>query len=370
MKKREGSQIIIVKVGTSSLTNNSDSLSRRRMVDITRQIAALHEEGHKMILVTSGAVAAGNELFKIPKTKRTVLTKQMLASVGQTRLMEIWSGLFKIYEIVVGQVLLTRSDFSDQQHYLNARDTLLELLKFRIIPIINENDVISIDEIKIGDNDNLSAHVANLIGASQLILLTDQPGLFTSDPRIHPDAELISVVEKIDDKIFSLAGNSGSTLGTGGMSTKIQAAQLATHSGVQTIIASAHTPDVLIKIEAGEKIGTLFKEILTPKKSWKRWLLSKKTQGIVILDGGASKSLLEHGSSLLAIGIKQVHGTFERGAIIQLKTENNETVGVGLANYSSQEIQQLMGNKSNKFQEILGFTMGDEIIHRDDMVLL
>lgn len=360
---------IVFKIGTSTLTHGTQKLSKRIMSNLVRQAAILHEAGHRIVIVSSGAGAAGKDLLKHPKPNYTMPFKQMLAAVGQVQLMQMWSELFAVYEIPVGQVLLTKSDFSNRQRYLNARDTLQALLHHGVIPIINENDTVATDEIKVGDNDNLSALVANLIAADTLVLLTDQEGLFTADPRTNPDAKLIEVIEKIDASIFALAGGSITGLGTGGMVTKLQAAQIATQSGIATVIASSFLPDVMLKIASGASVGTLFKAQSTPKESRKRWLLSEKPQGRIILDAGAEQKITQHGASLLAVGIKQVDGAFERGAVAQVVSHTGTPMAIGLTSYSSGEIKQLMGAKTHQIEEILGYTCGDEIIHRDNMVL-
>jgi glutamate 5-kinase len=362
-------KIYIFKIGTSTLTAGSKQLSRRFMLDLVRQAAQLHQQGYQIILVSSGAGAAGREILKHPPHNKSMPFKQMLTSVGQVHLMQIWSDLFKIYEIPVGQVLLTRSDFSNRQRYLNARDTLEALLHYRVIPIVNENDTVATDEIKVGDNDNLSALVANLLAADVLVLLTDQQGLYTADPRYHPEAKLIPVIDKMDVSVLALAGDSKSGLGTGGMITKLQAAQMATQSGTTTIIASSALPDVLLKIAAGEAIGTLFKAQSNPRESRKRWLLSEKAQGQIRLDAGASKKISTNGASLLSVGISSVINTFERGAVVQLISPEGIPIAVGLTNYSSAEINKLIGLKTHQIEECLGYTCGDEIVHRDNIAL-
>ena len=339
------------------------------MLDIVRQIAQLYDNGMQIILVTSGAGAAGREILNQPKQIKSMPFKQMLAAVGQVHLMQLWSQLFSLYNIPVGQVLLTRSDFSNRQRYLNARDTLQALLHHRVLPIINENDTVATEEIKVGDNDNLSALVANLVAADLLVLMTDQQGLYTADPRFNPDATLIPLVEKIDESVFALAGGSVSGLGTGGMSTKIQAAQLAAQSGISTVIASSFLPDVLLKIAAGETVGTKFKAQSNSKESRKRWLLSETPQGILSLDAGAEEKVTKHGASLLPIGITKVSKTFERGAVVQMVSAAGVPLAAGLANYSSQEIEKLIGRHTQLIEELLGFTCGDEIVHRDNMAV-
>lgn len=365
-------QKIVVKFGTSSLTHHTKKLSRRHILEFVRQMAQLHESGMQVVIVTSGAIAAGREVLDLKLADRSVPLKQMFAAIGQGRLMQVWTEMFALYEIVVGQLLLVRDDFSNRKRYLNMRDTLSSLLEHRIIPIINENDAVITEEIKVGDNDNLSALVANLISADLLVLLTDQQGLFTSDPRHNSQAELISVVANIDDSIRALAGGASkdSGLGTGGMITKIEAAYLATQSGTPTIIASAWIPDVLLDIAQGKTQGSLFLAKTTPRESRKRWLLSKKTEGMIIVDKGAEEKLCKKGASLLPAGITKVVSTFERGAIVKISSEENHPLAVGVSNYSSEEIDKLKKVKSMQIEKILGYSYGPEIVHRDNMTLL
>lgn len=253
-------QRIVIKLGTSSLTKGTRKLSLPQMVEFARQLALLHGGGHEVILVCSGAIAAGKELLPHLKLDETLPPKQMLASIGQVRLMQIWTELFGIYGTTISQILLTKNDFSDPKSYSNAQNTFLALLKHRIFPIVNENDTVATDEISLGDNDNLSSHVARLVGADLLVLLTDQEGLYTHDPRIHPDAKLIPEIEKVDAHILALATGSShpEKLGTGGMATKLEAARVASEEGIATIISSALTPNVLLDIVAGKPVGTRF----------------------------------------------------------------------------------------------------------------
>src|SRR5258707_12645330 len=305
---------IVIKLGTTVLTDGTRRLSRRRMLEIVRQAAQLHEAGHHVVVVSSGAIAAGRETLNYPELDRSVPAKQMLSAVGQGRLIQIYTELFSLFDITVGQVLLTRADLSNRTGYLNARDTLLTLVSHRIVPVINENDTVATEEIKVGDNDNLSALVANLVDADLLVLLTDQPGFYTSDPRSNPDAELISVVERIDESVWARAGGTSTGMGTGGMITKLQAAQLAGHSGTVTVIASGSLPDVLTDIAAGKRVGTTFLATTTRRESRKRWLLSEKPQGTISVDNGAVAKLSKNGASLLPVGITGLSGDFERGA--------------------------------------------------------
>lgn len=358
---------IVVKVGTSTLTQGTKKLSRHYMIELTRQLAQLHAEGHEVILVSSGAIAAGRELLNHPAVDRSLPSKQMFAAVGQVQLMKIWTKLFALYEIHVGQVLLTRDDLSQRRRYLNARNTFQCLLKHKIVPIVNENDTVATKEIKVGDNDNLAALVANLIAADLMILLTDQDGLYTADPRLDPKATLIPFVKHIDESIFALARGSSTKLGTGGMTTKLEAAKMASQCGTPTVIASSSAPNILKEIVAGKQVGTLFQTEITPQESRKRWLVSEKKQGIIHIDAGAATKISHHGASLLPSGIVKVSGSFDRGAIVQLLDPSGHAVAVGMSNYDSEEIHQLFGVHSEAIEEVLGYSYGPEIINRTNM---
>jgi glutamate 5-kinase len=364
------SQRIIVKVGTSVLTGGTLRLNRQRMLHIVQQTAQLYQAGHEVILVSSGAVAAGRDRLNFPDFGRSVPAKQMLSAVGQSRLMHQYSELYDIFEIVVAQILLTRDDLSNRTRFLNARDTLLTLLDKRILPIINENDTTATHDIRVGDNDNLSALVATLVEADMLIMLTDQPGLFTADPRHFKDAQLIQRVERIDDATWALAGDSVSGLGTGGMVTKIQAAQLASRGGVATVIANGVEPDALERILAGDSIGTRFEPVSTHMESRKRWLLVEKTRGKVHVDAGAARVLLTGGASLLPVGVTHVEDEFSRGMTLAVITPDGREIAHGVTSYDSDAVRRLCGMKSVKIAEILGYSYGDAIIHRNNMVLL
>lgn len=361
---------IVVKLGTSTLTNGTARLNRQRMLEIAQQVASLHQQGYEVIVVTSGAQAAGRERLGFPELERSLPNKQMLAAVGQGRLMQIYSDLFDIFEVVVAQVLLTRGDLDNRTRYLNARDTLLTLIGSRIVPIINENDTTATEEIRVGDNDNLSALVANLLEADLLILLTDQPGLFTADPRTNQNASLITQVTRIDQETWVLAGGPGSQVGTGGMVTKIQAAQLASRSGVTTFIASGKEPDILARIVRGESVGTRFEPMITRLESRKRWLVMEKPRGLVRVDAGAAKKLLNGGASLLPVGITAVEGEFVRGETLAIYTPDGIEIAHGLTNYNCDDLRKICGVKSSRISEILGYSYGDAVIHRNNMVLL
>jgi glutamate 5-kinase len=363
-------QRIVVKLGTSVLTAGTKQLNRQRMLEIVQQVAHLHQAGHEVVVVSSGAQAAGRERLNFPALERSLPAKQMLAAVGQSRLMHLYSELFDIFQIVVGQVLLTRGDLANRTRYLNARDTLLTLIDQRIIPVINENDTTATEEIRVGDNDNLSALVANLLEADMLILLTDQPGLFTADPRREAAASLIEQVTRIDEDTWALAGGVGSALGTGGMVTKIQAAQLASRSGVTTIIAGGFESDVIKRIVNGEAVGTRFEPQAVDLHSRKRWLVMDAPHGVIRLDAGATDKIISGGASLLPVGMTAVEGEFKRGETLSLCAPDGAEIAHGLSSYDSEDMRRLCGERSSRITEILGYTYGDAVVHRNNMVLL
>jgi len=362
---------IVVKLGTSVLTRGTASLDRAHMVELARQCAALFHQGNDIILCTSGAILAGRERLGAPKLPDTVTTKQMLAAVGQIRLMLEWERFFEIYGIHVGQILLTRADVEDRRRFLNAQDTLRALLEQRIVPVINENDAVATAEIKVGDNDNLSALVAVLAEADLLLLLTDQPGLFTADPRRNSDAQLIPEVEAIDKTLREMAGGSVSGLGVGGMVTKLQAADVARRAGVDVVIASGHAPDVISRISHGEAVGTRFPALETPLESRKRWIFAgPAVAGILIVDDGAAQALRDQGRSLLPAGITTVIGDFQRGDSITILGPGETEIARGIARYSSLELEKIRGYHSNQIGDRLGYAYGPVAVHRNDLILV
>jgi len=361
---------IVVKVGTGTLSLGGERLSRRSMLELVRQVSQLHLDGHEVILVTSGSVFAGRETVgKLPR-RRDILFKQALAAVGQVRLMAIYEQLFGLYEIVIAQALLTRADMIDRERYLNARNTMLSLLTLRIVPVINENDVVAVEEIRIGDNDNLSALVANLVDADLLTILTDQAGLYTADPRLDSTAQLIHEVRCIDDQVRRLAGGSGSSFGTGGMATKIQAAEMATRSGTQVVIAAGSEPNVLVRLVNGESIGTRFLPVVTHMESRKRWILAEPALGDVGVDEGAAQALIQQGKSLLAVGVTGVSGQFERGQTVRMLAPDGREIARGITNYNAADLAAIRGHQSEEIPAILGYQYGPTVVHRDDMVLV
>jgi glutamate 5-kinase len=377
-KKAEGSKIayrrVVAKFGTSLLTAGTSRLNMERMADLVDQISRLHHQGVEVIIVTSGAIASGREKLGLTKKAKGVALKQVLASVGQSRLMNIYEELFNRHNIIVGQALLTKSVLSDRAGYLNTRNTLLASLEMGVIPIINENDVVAVDEIgeaRFGDNDNLSAMVANLIDADLLFILTDIAGLYTADPNKDPSARMIPLVEKIDDKIEKRVSGSTSGLGTGGMVTKIEAAKFAAESGVTVVIANGSEKDILVRVTGGEAIGTRFLPVKNKLDSRQRWLLSGLcTRGKLTVDDGAALALKQKKCSLLAAGILEVEGVFQRGDIVDICDLHGVKLGSGITNYTSVEVQAIKGAHSGKINALLGYDYGSELVHRNNLVIL
>ncbi len=362
---------IVIKLGTSVLTAGTPYLNRPRLIELVRQCSLLHAQGKELILVSSGAMAAGKEQMGFPDLPPDVPAKQMLSAVGQPRLMGIYQQYFDIYGIPVAQMLLTREDLQGRRRYLNARQTLNALLRHRAIPIVNENDTVTAEEIRVGDNDNLSAMVATLAEADLLILLTDQPGLFTADPRTDPNAHLIPEVREIDETIVASAGGSGTELGTGGMATKIHAAETATRAGTEVIIAAGDEPDVLLRLANGASIGTRFLPRSDHLEHRKRWILAGyTTSGRIIVDDGAAEALRRMGRSLLPIGIVAVEGSFQRGDTVSVYTRSGREIARGLVRYTSTDIRHIARHHSDDIETILGYTYGPTVIHRNDLVLL
>ena len=361
---------IVIKLGTSVLTKGTEYLNRQRILELVQQIADLHGQGYALVIVSSGAQTAGREQLNFRDLGKSVPAKQMLSAVGQSHLMRVYQDLFDIFEMIVAQILLTRDDLSNRERYLNARDTLETLLDQRIIPIVNENDTIATEEIRVGDNDNLSAMVASVVDADLLIILTDQPGIFTDDPRTNPAAALISDICQISDDLFAVAGGAGSSTGTGGMVTKLQAAQTASRSGIRTVIASGSEPDVIRRLVAGEKIGTHIEPDHDHIDSRSRWMLIDRTQGAVVVDAGAVKVLQRGGASLLPVGMREVRGDFERGATLAVLSPDGHEIAHGLSNYRSDDLRKICGAKSQEIVDILGYSYGDAVLHRNNMVVL
>lgn len=363
---------IVVKVGTSTLTGGSKNLFAPRLVDLARQVTALRGLGWQVALVSSGAIAAGREALGFPSLPRRLPAKQMLAAVGQPRLMAIYEQYFTIYRSHVAQVLLTRADLADRRRFLNARNTLEALLQHEVLPIINENDTVATEEIRFGDNDNLSAQVANLIEADLLVLLTDQEGLYTADPRLDPAAQLIREVgpEQFSNTLWQAAGGTGNGLGTGGMYTKLQAADLARHAGAAVVIAQGAEPDVLLRVARGEAVGTRLLPAASRIEARKRYILSgSRAPGELVVDEGAAGAL-QRGGSLLPAGLEHVRGEFDRGDTVRVTSTDGRALAVGLSAYTSADLVQICGCQSADIERVLGYTFGEEVIHRNNLVLL
>ena len=365
---------IVAKLGTRLLTGGSDRLNREIMAGLVAQLAELHKRGLELIVVSSGAIAAGRSKLGLTKRLRGIPYKQVLASVGQNRLMYLYEQLFSQHDITVAQALLTKSDLSDRAGYLNARNTLLALLELRVVCIVNENDVVAVDEIqeaKFGDNDNLSAMVANLVDADLLLILSDIGGLYTADPKCDPEAPLIPQVERIDSNIERMAADTASKFGIGGMITKIEAARLATASGVTVVIANGREPKSILRLVAGEAIGTRFLPATSKLESRKRWMLSGlSTKGKLVVDSGAALALKKQKRSLLAAGIREVEGRFRRGDIVNIYDPEGTRLGCGITNYSSSDIEAIKGKHSESIAALLGYDYGPEVVHRNNLVVL
>ena len=364
---------MVVKAGTSVLTSGPKTLNVDAVSGLVAQIATLHASGAEVILVTSGAVAAGRQNLGISHERRDIPFRQVLAAVGQSHLMHIYQQAFEGHGIRTAQALLTWKDLSDRQSYLNVRNTLLALLELRVVPVLNENDVVAVDEIGevFGDNDRLSALVANLVDADLLAILTDTDGLYTADPRVDPGARLIRCVEKVDGDIEALAGEHRDATARGGMPTKLEAARLATSAGVAAVICNGSEGDVLVRLHRGEEVGTLFLPAAGKMEARKRWMLSGlSTRGQIVVDDGAAVALREQNRSLLPPGVSSVGGEFQRGDIVYVLGLGGDRVACGIANYSSADLSRIQGVHSDHIQGLLGYHYGQEVVHRNNMVLL
>ncbi len=363
---------IVAKVGTSLLTAGSDRLDLEAMSRIVGQVVRLRAAGHQVAVVSSGAQAAGRHRLARYLGDFTP-SRQAFASVGQSHLMQSWDELFDWHDVVVAQVLLTRRDLSDRLGYLNARNTLRDLLEAGTVPIVNENDAVALDQVlatRIGENDSLSAHVANLVDADLLVLLTDVDGLYDADPRRKEDARLIERIERVDATIEAMA-DAAHGPGSGGMVTKLTAARIATQAGVDVIIANGQLPETLIGAALGNNPGTFFPAANDRIESRKRWILgSISPTGYIVIDAGAVAALREKGRSLLPAGVAAVSGEFSRGESVEVRAPDGTRVAAGVTNYASAELQQIRGLRSDKIAETLGYAYGDEVVHRDNLVML
>ncbi len=367
---------VIAKFGTALLTAGTDRLNPRVIQGLVGQVANLRRQGIEVIIVSSGAIAAGRDRLDLKGAppRRGIPFRQVLASVGQSHLMHHYDRLFRRRGLVVAQTLLTRRDLADRVGYLNTRNTLLGLLDVGALPIVNENDVVAVEEIEdilIGDNDNLSALVANLLDADLLALLTDTGGLYTADPRRDHNAQLIPRVERITPEIELLAKDTLTPQGVGGMVTKLQAVKLATAGGADVVIADGRERAVLERLVLGEPLGTLFPATTDRLESRKRWMVAGlATRGEIVVDEGAAKALLSGGKSLLPAGVREVNGPFDRGDTVPIYDEEGRRIAVGITNYGDQDAAAIRGLKSNQIAKALGHEYGAELVHRNNLVVL
>ena len=366
---------LVVKCGTNLLTAGTGRLDRGVMASIAAQVAAVRDLDCEVIVVTSGAIAAGRaRLGDRAARPRHLTRRQVLAAVGQAQLFWYWDELLAGHGITAAQTLLTRGDLADRQGYLNARNTLLALLELGVVPVVNENDVVSIEEIQdtaIGDNDNLSAQVANLVDADLLLILTDTAGLHTADPARDPDARLIEHVDRIGPAIEEAAAGQAGQRGTGGMATKIEAARLATQSGAHVVIADGRRPGVIRSAVAGESVGTHFLPTVDRLESRRRFMLSRlRERGRITVDEGAVRALVRDGKSLLPAGIVSASGDFARGDVVRVETRDGEHIASGTTNYAAGDVERIRGLHSDRIEEALGYDYGDEVMHRNNLVLV
>ena len=362
---------IVVKVGSSLVTNEGRGLDATAIGEWCRQLAALRQQGREVIMVSSGAIAEGMKRLGWRTRPVEINELQAAAAVGQMGLAQMYETCLRENRLQSAQVLLTHADLADRERYLNARSTLLTLLQLGVLPVINENDTVVNDEIKFGDNDTLGALVANLVEADLLVILTDQRGLFTADPRKHPDAQLVSIGQAGDAQLEAMAGGAGSSIGKGGMLTKILAAGRAAGSGASTVIAWGREPDALLRLVQGEVVGTVLLAPTQKLQARKQWMADHLLlQGSVVVDAGAAAKLQKEGKSLLPIGMTAVSGEFRRGEVIAVRDEQGREIARGMANYASHEARLLCRKPSSQLQALLGYAAEPEMIHRDNMVLM
>lgn len=363
---------IVIKVGTSTITYANGKRNFSQIDRLAREISDLQNQGKEMILVTSGAVAVGVDRMGLPGKPKTIPGKQAAAAVGQGVLMHTYEKFFADYGQIVAQVLITKTEAIDRHRYTNTRNTFMELMRQRVIPIVNENDVVALDELKIGDNDNMSALVAGIVDADLVIILSDVDGLYTANPQTHPDAVIVPEVAEITPEIEASAGGVGSARGTGGMATKIQAAKAATSSGIHLVIASGTEKNAITRVLQGEELGTLFVSRENRLRFRKRWLaFGAKIAGSIVVDDGCAKAIRKAGGcSILPAGVFAVQGEFLPGSTVSVIDKDAHELARGLVHYSSAELEQIKGCNSGEIANILGHKNFDEVIHRDDLVIL
>jgi glutamate 5-kinase len=361
--------VIVIKIGTSSLTRPDGKLALATIATLIETIADLKHQEYSVILVSSGAVGVGCTRLNLINKPKSIALKQAAAAIGQGRLIRVYDDLFSQYGLPVAQILLTRSDLEKRQGYKNISNTLQELLKLNVVPIINENDTVAVEELKFGDNDTLSARVASLVEAKWLFLLTDVDHLYSDDPRHNPNAQIISVVESIAE-LEVKTGSQDSQWGTGGMVTKITAAKIAVSAGVNTVITNGQQPQNIPKILAGESIGTYFPAQTKIENSRKRWLAHGSVPiGKICLDPGAVQAIMQQGKSLLPAGITGISGDFDESDTVQLCDNNMQEIAIGIVNYSSAELYKIHGHQSANIEKILGYIGEETVVHRDNLVL-
>lgn len=363
---------IVIKVGTSTITYANGKRNFSQIDRLAREISDLQNQGKEMILVTSGAVAVGVDRMGLPGKPKTIPGKQAAAAVGQGVLMHTYEKFFADYGQIVAQVLITKTEAIDRHRYTNTRNTFMELMRQRVIPIVNENDVVALDELKIGDNDNMSALVAGIVDADLVIILSDVDGLYTANPQTHPDAVIVPEVAEITPEIEASAGGVGSARGTGGMATKIQAAKAATSSGIHLVIASGTEKNAITRVLQGEELGTLFVSRENRLQFRKRWLaFGAKIAGSIVVDDGCAQAIRKAGGcSILPAGVFAVQGEFLPGSTVSVIDKDAHELARGLVHYSSAELEQIKGCNSGEIANILGHKNFDEVIHRDDLVIL
>lgn len=362
---------MVIKIGSSSLTSKAGGLDKVNMRRFVNEVSSLIKRGMEVIIVTSGAIAAGLENLNIKKKPEDITLLQAAASIGQVELMRLYSNLFLTSGLKIGQILLTHEDTTRRKQYLNIKNTIKILIGLNIVPVINENDSVAVDEIKFGDNDELAALVAILAESDILIILTDIDGMYDKNPRIYSDARLISYIDKINEDIEKAAGGIGSTYGIGGMESKIKAAKICSFSGIKTIIANSRRKNILNKIIAGEDVGTFFAPQTVKKvKSIKKWIaFGMKTKGGIVIDRGAEEAVLNKGKSILAVGVVKVDGKFNKGDTLKVFSLDSKLIAKGISNFSSEDIEKIKGKNRDKILSEFDTSMCSEVIHRDCLVV-
>lgn len=371
MEQKKQVKRLVVKVGTSTLTHSGGKLNVRRIEQLASALVDIHNQEIECILVSSGAIGIGRSRLNRKRYTHSLSEKQALAAIGQGLLMHIYEKKFAEYGTMVAQILLVKDDMTNRTRFLNARNTVLELLRFGIIPIINENDTVSVDEIRFGDNDTLAALVGVLIDADMIILLTDIDGFYTDNPRENPDAKRLNIIEEITSDIEEMAGTAGSDVGTGGMKTKVEAAKIATSAGIPLVIASGDDPYVIHDILGGENVGTKFSALSSHLPSRKSWIVyGSSTSGFIVVDDGAVRALVERGKSLLPSGIVSTSGTFQKGDVVDITDREGKVIAKGITNYAAADVERIKGMHTSQLASVIDGGIYDEVVHRDNMGLV